>query len=117
MNSNLKNFNVDDGTTQAWAEIQKNLQCCGITTYQDWKNVTTVPADSLPDSCCINEIKGCGRSAMLKPDGLINEGGCFDKVKDLIKDNIVIVGAVAAAVVVLQILGICVVCCLANRTR
>ncbi len=38
------------------------LHCCGIDQYQDWFNADIWTGQPyVPDSCCIEEINGCGK--------------------------------------------------------
>lgn len=115
----IQNYNVDNATTKAWDEIQTGLQCCGIDNFEDWKAVSSVPNGNVPDSCCVQEINGCGVGVIGSPESQsrINTEGCLVKVREFLADNLAIVGGVAGGVVVLQLLGIIVVCCMANRMR
>ena len=38
------------------------LHCCGVDQYQDWFNADVWTGQPyVPDSCCIEEINGCGK--------------------------------------------------------
>jgi len=120
--ANLMNYGKDNATTEAWGQIQSGLKCCGVDSFKDWEQVDTVPKGDVPDSCCVSEISGCGKGAANATldsgdDERIHTTGCLVKVKDFLAENLAIVAGVAAGVVVLQLLGIVVVCCLANRMR
>lgn len=121
MNNNLKDYSNDQPTKDAWGQIQRNLKCCGITNFHDWKNVTNVGPSDVPDSCCVTEVDGCGKGVLSDEDGgaveRINTIGCLSTVREMISSNVILVGGIAAAVVILQLVGIIVVCCLANRMR
>merc|ERR1711973_456780 len=99
MNKNLKEYATDKPTQDAWAQIQSHLKCCGIT-----------------------EAEGCGKDILKAEDNSqtlerIHTQGCLTTVRGLISSNVVVVAGTAAGVVVLQLIGIVVVCCLANRMR
>ena len=115
MNAGLKEYNKDEGTQKAWDSMQTTFQCCGVDSYQDWNEAL---GGSVPDSCCLSPVGGCGQGVISgnKPDSIHTEG-CLNKFTEFISSNVVIVGAIAGAVVVLQLIGIIVVCCLANRMR
>jgi len=122
MNKNLKEYANDKPTQDAWAQIQSHLKCCGITDFKDWSNVTGVGPDNVPDSCCVTEAEGCGKDILKAQDNSqtlerIHTQGCLTTVRGLISSNVVVVAGTAAGVVVLQLIGIVVVCCLANRMR
>ena len=42
------------------------LSCCGTQSYHDWLNTTFSVSNtfSVPDSCCITDIVGCGRGIL-----------------------------------------------------
>ena len=41
------------------------LSCCGTQSYQDWMNTTfSMSSYSVPDSCCITDVVGCGRGIL-----------------------------------------------------
>jgi len=121
MTNNLKDYATDKPTQDAWGQIQTNLKCCGITDFHDWKNVTNVGPNDVPDSCCVTEVAGCGKDVLVDEDKgspeRIHTLGCLSTVREMIASNVILVGGIAAAVVILQLIGIVVVCCLANRMR
>jgi len=120
MTNNLKDYSNDKPTQDAWGQIQRNLKCCGIKDFQDWANVTNVGPSDVPDSCCVTEVEGCGKGVLTgdaQSKERIYTTGCLSTVRQMIASNVVIVGGIAAGVVILQLIGIIVVCCLANRMR
>lgn len=41
------------------------LDCCGAQEYKDWANTTfSADTNSVPDSCCISDIEGCGQGML-----------------------------------------------------
>lgn len=122
MTNNLENYATDKPTRDAWGQIQRSLKCCGIKNFQDWKNVTDVGPSDVPDSCCVTEVNGCGKGVLSgggesSAVSRIHADGCLTTVRKVISSNVVLVGGIAAGVVVLQLIGIIIVCCLANRMR
>lgn len=121
MTNNLKDYSNDQPTQDAWGQIQRNLKCCGIIDFHDWSNVTNVGPSDVPDSCCVTEVAGCGKGVLSDEDAGATERihtlGCLSTVREMIASNVILVGGIAAAVVILQLIGIVVVCCLANRMR
>ena len=75
----------------------------------------------MPDSCCVTEVNGCGKGVLTGGESSavsrIHADGCLTTVRKVISSNVVLVGGIAAGVVVLQLIGIIIVCCLANRMR
>jgi len=127
MKDSLKDYDplVQSEVTTSWDTIQRNLDCCGVDTYMDWKNTTfnhpensTTYGNNVPDSCCITESDGCGKD-QLNPsthgNGTIYEKGCFKTFEDDIEDNAYIVGGAGAGLGVLQILVLVGAFCLSKR--
>lgn len=109
--------------------FQKNLQCCGISEagYLDWNsnvyfNCTAMNPSaqkcSVPPSCCrspnqislnvINTMCGYGVQALAKAaaDMKVYTRGCLDAVVYLIENNLYVVGGIAVAIVVPQLVGV-----------
>lgn len=42
------------------------MKCCGGNSSSDWKGFDK-DVNSVPDSCCVNATKDCGKGAMLDP--------------------------------------------------
>lgn len=55
----------------AWIHLQ--LKCCGVNSSSDWSYLDS-DGNSVPDSCCINKTKGCGKGSMK------NAGTVYQKV-------------------------------------
>lgn len=110
----VDNYKREEGATNAWDAMQTKLHCCGIDSYKDWANLTMIDNDSVPESCCINMEKGCGEGAITKPDTLYQQG-CLDKLKDIVVENAVVVGAVGVGVALIQLVGVCLSCGLAKK--
>ena len=56
MKDGLSKFGTGDeyqGVTDTWNAIQSDFSCCGVSTFNDWKN-TTYGKDirGVPDTCC-----------------------------------------------------------------
>jgi len=63
----------------AWDEIQHEMSCCGVASYEDWFSAPYGAGRSVPPSCCLLPAPGCGQD--LPKDGLediINLQGCLD---------------------------------------
>ena len=49
--------------------FQLQLKCCGAQEYKDWTNTTfSESSNSVPDSCCLSDVEGCGNGILVKPD-------------------------------------------------
>ncbi|XP_072105776.1 CD63 antigen isoform X1 [Mobula birostris] len=85
---------------------QTQFHCCGSVDYRDWFPQLN---DTVPDSCCKREFRGCGRNTS---DSNIYRRGCVQLINDWLKNNIVIVAGVALGIALFQLLGIIFACVL-----
>jgi len=124
MNDSLDDYTVNPEVTNSWDSIQKDLKCCGVDTYTDWKNTTfnhpkNMTKYDVPDSCCIDgPTQDCGKDQLdpnTHKNGTIYEKGCLKTFEDYIEDNAYIVGGAGAGLGVLQILVLVGSFCLAKR--
>lgn len=122
----LKNYSDDPnspyaGVTNTWTVIQSDFNCCGVTSYENWKNATFSQGANVPASCCkaIPPTRECG-NGMLDGTGDLNniyQEGCLKKLELFVEENISVVGGIAIGIVVLQILGVLVSCMLAGNMK
>lgn len=116
----VKYGNEDNkGMTDSWDKLQSEMKCCGVKDYTDWSQVDTFNnSSSVPDSCCTAENIGedCG-NGQLNDATQIYTAGCLTKLGTVIKDNLIIVGIAGAGIVVLQLIGVIVACCLGRRMK
>ena len=110
MKNTLVNYNDDSfqSVSDAWDFIQPEFECCGVDTYRDWKDVARL-SNSVPDTCCKTVSKNCGSGLAILDESQVKSKiwttGCLSKTKDSIESNIAIVGAVAIAIAVVQLIG------------
>lgn len=105
------------GVTLAWDDVQRKFKCCGATNYTDWKdNEVLNGTNSVPDSCCRQEISGCGFGKLGNATSIYDEG-CVNGFIRWVTDNMGIVGGIAAALTVIEIIGIIIAGCLASAIR
>jgi len=108
--------------------FQEVLHCCGQHTYKDWSNdsvtftwVKTLNYGAyLPDSCCKEEKKDCGKtlSVINKNQTAVNSTfytkGCEDEVHDYLDKWSGVVTGILIAIAVLQVLcflfSVCLTC-------
>ncbi|XP_006794142.1 CD63 antigen [Neolamprologus brichardi] len=95
--------------------LQHNLKCCGVNSSSDWKGFGSV-VDSVPDSCCKNVTKGCGKGTMTDSDKVYQQG-CSAAMETALKNNILWVIVAAVVIAILQLLGIVFACCLMKGIR
>merc|ERR1712018_1127502 len=119
MNKTIQDYNTNnDEVSKIWDTMQQYYECCGIEHPRDW--IGTLPR-SVPDSCCKEEIPGCGKNAMVDPDppsifgkGCYVEQGKFNHLRIHLKlsENSVLLGALGGALLIIQLLAIIVSFCL-----
>lgn len=97
-------------------DIQKHFKCCGGNSSSDWRNSPFVALSSVPDSCCRNITKDCGKDA-LKDTSKIYTDGCQPILDKVLKDNILWIVVVALIVAFVQITGIVLSCILIRAIR
>jgi len=78
-----------DAIRLIWDETQEGLRCCGVDSYEDWKDATQWVKNhsgDVPDSCCNFDQKDCGKSAM-SDQSKIHTGGCKQAIVNVIDAN------------------------------
>ncbi|XP_063226978.1 uncharacterized protein LOC134533387 [Bacillus rossius redtenbacheri] len=90
--------------------IQENLHCCGSVGPADY---ATLPA--VPRSCCVTQ--GAANCSDLHDEKQVFQAGCVQQMKSFIKDFGTIIGALAAAVSGIMVVGIISGFCLASSFR
>ncbi|XP_047477072.1 CD63 antigen-like [Penaeus chinensis] len=121
MRKSMHNYNSSrTGVYRTWNVVQHEHACCGTMGYIDWRSTTYGESvNGVPDACCKEFTTDCGRNVFSDSSKLpfINEGGCFDKLKGDVKDNITILGGVAIGIGCVQLIGIAFACCLAKSLK
>lgn len=110
------------GVTGTWNIVQHELKCCGAQEYKDWVNATfSEKDDAVPDSCCKDDIEGCGKGVLKMDDAgaaaKVHTTGCLGKLESLVADNVATVGAVGVGIAIIQIIGVIFACCLARNIK
>lgn len=123
---------VDDGLTEGlnkygqdnateWTDevdfVQEKLKCCGVHNYTDWNDTVWFEKEKrYPDSCCEN--KNCSMTHPHPTNStVLYQQGCLTKLEDELKSHLGIIIGVAAAFVVIQLLGMICSCVLICRRK
>jgi CD63 antigen len=105
---------VDNDIRKAIQNIQKEFECCGYDSPNDYKSI--LGTNKWPASCCgesfdsnANATCSSGKSPYSK--------GCIDAVSGILMKTLGGLGGVAIALVLIQLLIIVSACCLAREVR
>ncbi|KAM4796020.1 CD63 antigen [Rhinophrynus dorsalis] len=110
----MSKYNETKDITDSIDTLQRDFKCCGANNSQDWSKIGPFKGTTIvPDSCCVNITKGCGRTLSTP----INEVGCVEGINNWIKANVAIVAGVALGIAFFEILGIIFACCLMKGIR
>uniref|UniRef100_A0A8C1BPS1 Tetraspanin n=1 Tax=Cyprinus carpio carpio TaxID=630221 RepID=A0A8C1BPS1_CYPCA len=96
--------------------IQEQFKCCGKNSSSDWKSSKFFDSNSVPDSCCKNVTKGCGKGA-LQETSKINTDGCQPILDKFLKQNFLWIAVAALVIAFVQITGIVLACILMRAIR
>ncbi|KAG5323170.1 TSN6 protein, partial [Acromyrmex heyeri] len=111
LKESMKNYTETD--KQAWNNIQKKLQCCGVDGPRDWIDNGAYSAGVIPSSCCDETLSICQIVTA-------NTEGCFNKLEMRVQNSATIligVGIGIAFVEASKIAGIILACCLAAAIK
>lgn len=124
MEEAMTNFNRPGhkGVTETWNVMQHELSCCGVDSYRDWVNTTfSSRSRSVPDSCCLADVVGCGRGILNLPPHQaalkIHGTGCLSVLSVQASHNITALAALIVGIVFLQFVGLLFSFCLANSIK
>ncbi|XP_011049563.1 PREDICTED: CD63 antigen [Acromyrmex echinatior] len=99
LKESMKNYTESD--KQAWNNIQKKLQCCGVDGPRDW---------IIPSSCCDETLSICQIVTA-------NTEGCFSKLEMRVQNSATILIGVGIGIAFVEIVGIVLACCLAAAIK
>ena len=88
-------------------------------TFLSFRSVTEFGAPgNVPESCCAQPVPGCGTVVDFVGNisGLY-QAGCLGAVQGEMAENVEMVVAAIAGVAALQVLGVCLACCLARSVQ
>jgi len=118
LNESMNQYNDPSkpGIVRSWDIAQTDFHCCGVTNYTDWSK-TNLTANSVPDSCCIEQEKGCGANAMEDTSKIYSNQGCLTGFVEWVLGNIFVVGGLGIGLAFVQVVGIILACCLARTIQ
>ncbi|XP_062503883.1 CD63 antigen-like isoform X2 [Corticium candelabrum] len=110
MNTTLSEYETNEKINNGWNSLQADWpKCCGINEPQDWIRVI----DKIPESCCIDASLDCTNPG----SDNVRQNGCLGDIHDTI-DNLWTSGAIiAAALLLIELLGVLMACTLAKDIK
>ncbi|KAG8438365.1 hypothetical protein GDO86_008882 [Hymenochirus boettgeri] len=109
--SDGRNTSAED----TWDYIQRNLKCCGWTSYQNWTDnqIINNSTNEYPCSCMINQTSPngfCAYNGTLRSS--VYTTGCMQGVESWLQNNLGIILGVCVGVAVIELLGLILSICL-----
>ncbi|XP_014293054.1 CD63 antigen isoform X1 [Halyomorpha halys] len=116
LRASMLNYTKTKLDRQTWDNLHKSLQCCGVDSPRGWGAV--VGEGQVPESCCkeqpqvpvVSDPPTC-------PIIGAYPGGCYEKMRVQVKDNIIIIMGVGLGIAVIELAGIVLACCLASSVK
>jgi len=120
----IEKYNVTNNSSEinvVLDDIQKHMKCCGAVNSTDWPKFNPYFKDKnyFPDSCC-DAPTGATTDA---PTGAHKNcttpypDGCIGKLDDEVRNSVGLLGGIAIAVAVIQLLGIIFSCSLSRSIK
>jgi len=116
----------DDTIKNNWDTMQRNLRCCGginhETGYTQWGNVLKQQYQAIgtdvPDSCCHEEVEGCGRNKITQENYRLDLGiwkdGCIEilryKLRDEVAPVLIIYSGVGVLLAIVELITVVLAC-------
>lgn len=99
--------NYTDLDKQAWDNVQKKLECCGVDNPRDWLQISGI---TFPASCCNDTQPTCQIFNSHKE-------GCFSKLEMRVQNGATVLIGVGIGIAFVEIAGIVLACCLAAAVK
>lgn len=119
LRGSMLNYTKTKLDRQTWDNMHRTLKCCGLDSPRGWGAV--VGEGQVPVTCClvqplapVGDPPTCPMSTEKKE---VYQAGCYEKIKNKIKDNIVTIMAVGLGIAVIELAGIVLACCLATSIK
>jgi len=94
-------------------DLQHTFKCCGANGTHDWDNKVHLKTDEYPGSCC-NQNSTCTYEDVKKSG---QDFGCVSKLENDIKAALGVLGGIAIAIALIQLIGVVSACCLGRSIR
>ncbi|XP_077267954.1 CD63 antigen-like [Temnothorax americanus] len=108
LKESMKNYTTEVDK-QAWDNVQKKLQCCGVDGPRDWVQTPTI--GQIPPSCCADDMQ-----KMCQISNAYNEG-CFSKLEMRVQKGATVMIGVGIGIAFVEIAGIILAVCLSMAIK
>jgi hypothetical protein len=92
------------------SETLKQLHCCGVANFTDWRRHAEFDEKGYPRSCCpglgaqVASASSGSTGCTEQSDGFYR-GGCFAKLVSVVEDDVVVLGGVGLAVAIVEVIN------------
>lgn len=111
--------NEDESLRKAIDNIQHDLKCCGVKSYQDWQNYTWSGGVNVSDGCCKEDAENCGTGMAVADEQTaaknIYTRGCYEALKENLQGETIALGVVLFLMAIVQVMAITCACGLARK--
>ncbi|KAJ8023475.1 Tetraspanin-4 [Holothuria leucospilota] len=91
----------DSAITEAWDDLQKNKECCGVENNLDWYKFAEFEPGRPPDSCCVEFYEGCSKAVN---GAVVWEEGCKQYLIDATFSGLSALGSIVIIFIIIQII-------------
>lgn len=97
-----KDYGNNKDITGLWDTTMSTLKCCGFYNYSDFSGSPyyNTHSSQYPPVCCLSSSNPCNHTVAAS-DVVVS--GCFQKIKDMIDENAVVIVGVALGIAALEI--------------
>lgn len=110
LKESIKNYT--DADKQAWDNVHRKLQCCGVDGPNDWSPINGFMG-VFPSSCCMQDMQvicqAVGQS--------VYKEGCFSKLEMRVQKSATVLIGVGIGIAFVELAGIVLACCLASAIK
>jgi len=113
---NMTNPNAT--VNQVIDDLQYTLKCCGANETTDWDRQPHHDIGIYPESCCGRLEKSSNITCKIADVRKANQDvGCVGKLENDIKNALGVLGGIAIAIALIQLIGVVFACCLGRSIR
>lgn len=121
MHEVFKNYGIDEATEKSIDAIESDLKCCGVDSYKDWQEYPYGADGNVSRGCCIeDDSDACfmNKNDLTEDQAkqYIYTRGCYDALKEDLKDETIGLGVVLFIMAIVQVLAVTCACGVAKKS-